>query len=58
LRRQHRLGYVAQATDLARLRAEVVGIGRGIATTLALSTGEQLTLPASLDRLEKRRRQA
>ena len=37
---------------------EVVGIDRGVATTLALSTGERLTLPESLDRIEVRKRKA
>ena len=37
---------------------EVVGIDRGVATTLALSTREMLTLPASLERIETRKRKA
>jgi putative transposase len=36
----------------------VVGIDRGVATTLALSTGEMLTVPASLKRIEVQGRQA
>ena len=37
---------------------DVVGIDRGVATTLALSTGEMLTLPASLERIEVAKRKA
>lgn len=37
---------------------DVVGIDRGVATTLALSTGETLTLPAGLERIEARMRKA
>ncbi|SEI15124.1 putative transposase [Methylobacterium sp. 275MFSha3.1] len=37
---------------------EVVGIDRGVATTLALSTGDMLTLPASLERIEVLKRKA
>ncbi|MGT2479978.1 RNA-guided endonuclease InsQ/TnpB family protein [Methylobacterium oryzae CBMB20] len=37
---------------------EVVGIDRGVATTLAFSTGDMLTLPARLERLEARKRRA
>lgn len=37
---------------------DVVGIDRGVVTTLALSTGEMLTLPASLDRIEVAKRKA
>ncbi|MEN3226288.1 transposase [Methylorubrum rhodesianum] len=37
---------------------ESVGIGRGVATALALSTGERLTMPASLERLEATKRKA
>ncbi|MCJ2085337.1 transposase [Methylobacterium sp. E-005] len=39
--------------------AEVVGIDRGVATTLALSTGATITMPASLEQIEfaKRRTQ-
>jgi putative transposase len=37
---------------------EVVGIDRGVATTLAFSTGDMLTMPASLERLEARKRRA
>lgn len=36
----------------------VVGIDRGVATTLALSTGEMLTLPGSLKQIEDRKRKA
>ena len=36
----------------------IVGIDRGVATTLALSTGERMTLPASLERIEARKRKA
>jgi putative transposase len=35
-----------------------VGIDRGVANTLALSTGERLSLPASLELIERRRRKA
>src|SRR5215210_690884 len=35
-----------------------VGIDRGVATTLALSTGEMVSVPASLDRIEAVRRRA
>src|SRR5215204_4356412 len=35
-----------------------VGIDRGVATTLALSTGEMLSMPASLARIEAAKRQA
>ncbi|MBP32398.1 transposase [Methylobacterium sp.] len=38
--------------------AEVVGIDRGIATTLALSTGEMLTMPGNLGRIEDQKRKA
>ncbi|SFU97079.1 MULTISPECIES: RNA-guided endonuclease TnpB family protein [unclassified Methylobacterium] len=38
--------------------SEVVGIDRGVATTLALSTGEMLTMPASLEWIEARKRKA
>ncbi|SFM82456.1 RNA-guided endonuclease InsQ/TnpB family protein [Methylobacterium pseudosasicola] len=38
--------------------AEIVGIDRGVATTLALSTGELLTMPASLERIEVKKRKA
>lgn len=37
---------------------EVVGIDRGVATTLALSTGEAMTMPASLGRIEMQKRAA
>lgn len=37
---------------------EVVGIDRGVATTLALSTGDMLTMPASLERIEVAKRKA
>jgi putative transposase len=40
------------------LHREVVGIDRGVATTLALSTGEMLKMPASLDRIEVQKRKA
>jgi putative transposase len=36
----------------------VVGIDRGVATTLALSTGDMLTMPGSLERIEARKRKA
>ncbi|GEM_PF-1861871 len=39
-------------------RAEMVGIDPGVSTTLALSTGERLALPASPDRIEAQRRKA
>ncbi len=39
-------------------RPEVVGIDRGVATTLALSTGEMLTMPASPERIEVLKRRA
>jgi putative transposase len=35
-----------------------VGIDRGVAVTLALSTGEMLSMPASLARIERRKRRA
>src|SRR3712207_5655971 len=35
-----------------------VGIDRGVAATLALSTGERLSVPASLDRIEMVKRRA
>jgi putative transposase len=35
-----------------------VGIDRGIANTLALSTGERLSVPCSLDAIERRKRRA
>jgi putative transposase len=38
--------------------AEVVGIDRGVATTLALSTGEMLIMPVSLAVIEARKRKA
>jgi putative transposase len=38
--------------------SDVVGIDRGVATTLALSTGELLNMPASLERVEVQKRQA
>lgn len=38
--------------------AGVVGIDRGVATTLALSTGEMLTLPDTLRRVEGQKRRA
>ena len=38
--------------------ADVVGIDRGVAVTLALSTGEMLTLPAGLDQAEAAKRKA
>jgi putative transposase len=38
--------------------APAVGIDRGVATTLTLSTGEQLSVPASLEALERRHRAA
>lgn len=37
---------------------ESVGIDRGVATTLALSTGEKLTMPASLARIEAAKKKA
>jgi putative transposase len=37
---------------------EVVGIDRGVATTLALSTGEMRTMPGNLERIEARKRKA
>ena len=37
---------------------EVVGIDRGVATTLALSTGEMLTMPTSLEQIEAQKRRA
>lgn len=37
---------------------QVVGIDRGVATTLALSTGEMLSLPGSLERIEVQKRRA
>ena len=36
----------------------VIGIDRGVANTLALSTGEMLSVPASLDRIEAAKRRA
>jgi putative transposase len=39
-------------------RPEIVGIDRGVARTLALSTGEMLSMPASLERTEARKRKA
>src|SRR5215210_6673879 len=36
----------------------VIGIDRGVANTLALSTGEMLSVPASLDRIEAAKRSA
>lgn len=38
--------------------APAVGVDRGVATTLALSNGEQLSVPASLEALEQRQRRA
>ncbi len=39
-------------------RPESVGIDRGVATTLALSTGEMLRLPEGLEQIESRKRKA
>ncbi len=39
-------------------RIKTVGIDRGVATTLALSTGETMTMPASLERIEAKKRKA
>ncbi|KAB7783433.1 RNA-guided endonuclease InsQ/TnpB family protein [Methylorubrum populi] len=36
----------------------VIGIDRGVATTLALSTGETMTMPVSLARIEQAKRKA
>ena len=46
------------AHDAPAPHPDVVGIDRGVAATLALSTGQMLTLPASLARIEARRRKA
>lgn len=46
------------ARDAAAAIAGTVGIDRGVATTIALSTGEMLTLPPSLERIEKSKRKA
>jgi putative transposase len=46
------------AHEAAAPNAEVVGIDRGVATTLALSTGEMLTLPVSLGQIEAQKRKA
>ncbi|WP_307356223.1 RNA-guided endonuclease InsQ/TnpB family protein [Methylobacterium brachiatum] len=55
-------GHVAFTCEIAHTAPapfhEVVGIDRGVATTLALSTGELLTAPASLERIEARKRKA
>lgn len=39
-------------------RVETVGIDRGVSTTLALSIGEMMTMPASLARIEEAKRKA
>ena len=36
----------------------IIGIDRGVATTLALSTGETMKMPTSLERIEARKRKA
>lgn len=46
------------AHDAPAPDAGVVGIDRGVATTLAFSTGDMLTMPGSLERLEARKRKA
>ena len=46
------------AHDAPAPNSGVVGIDRGVATTLALSTGQMLTLPASPERIETSRRKA
>jgi putative transposase len=46
----------AIAHDAPAPSSGVVGIDRGVATTLALSTSEMLTLPASLERIEVQKR--
>ncbi|MCJ2121634.1 transposase [Methylobacterium sp. J-077] len=46
------------AHDAPAARPEIVGIDRGVTTTLALSTGELLTLPESLAQIEARKRRA
>jgi putative transposase len=38
--------------------ADVVGVDRGVATTLALSTGETFSLPVGISKLDARRRRA
>ncbi|MEG3663239.1 transposase, partial [Celeribacter halophilus] len=38
--------------------APAVGVDRGVANTLALSTGERISVPASLAALERRQRRA
>ncbi|MHB2205102.1 RNA-guided endonuclease InsQ/TnpB family protein [Methylobacterium sp. CM6257] len=48
----------AIAHDAPAPSPEVVGIDRGVATTLTLSTSERLTLPASLERIEVQKRKA
>jgi putative transposase len=44
--------------DAPAPRPESVGIDRGVATTLALSTGEMMRLPESLERIEAQKRKA
>lgn len=44
--------------DAPSPRPEIVGIDRGVATTLALSVGAMLTMPASLEGIEDRKRKA
>ncbi len=55
--------YISFTLELADMPAPAhvrpaVGIDRGVANTLALSTGQMLTLPASLKVLEQRKRRA
>jgi putative transposase len=54
--------HVSFACELAQEapapRHEVVGIDRGVAPTLALSTGETITMPVSLERIELQKRKA
>lgn len=49
----HEIEHVAPASDLPS-----VGIDRGIANTITLSTGEMLSVPASLTTVERRQRRA
>ena len=54
--------HVAFACEIERETLQnlrpAVGIDRGVATTLALSTGEMVSVPASLDRIEAAKRRA
>jgi len=51
------LGYESE-TEVEAISKPCVGIDRGVTTTLAISTGELLSLPGKLKDLERRHRQA